>query len=226
MNTTGARAGGEPERPEEAGNAKRAESAAIGADLERLICDPASRPLAIAALLDALPAPLRTAAVRGLSRGAQRRLFEKVRDFAPVRLVELVPPDRRDLETVRHLGRNTLPAFRSFEKRFCRLPGHRADRPEALAGFNFQALAPLTGPGYFLAIADPERPEVLVDYRRLPATRPADWPPIRSNERGLARFVYGFMVDRLRRVSRDVTIGSAARKGRDLGSYFVLSREG
>ena len=48
---------------------------------------------------------------------------------------------------------------------------------------------------------------------------------IRSNESGLARFVYGFMVDRLRRVSRDVTIGSAARNGRELGSYFVLSRE-
>jgi hypothetical protein len=32
------------------------------------------------------------------------------------------------------------------------------------------------------------------------------------------------MVDRLRRVSEHVTIGSAARKGRDLGSYFVLCR--
>jgi hypothetical protein len=32
------------------------------------------------------------------------------------------------------------------------------------------------------------------------------------------------MVDRLRRVSEHVTIGSAARNGRELGSYFVLSR--
>lgn len=198
----------------------------IGAELEALVRDPATRPRAIAELLDALPAGPRTAAVRGLSRRAQRTLYEKVRDFAPVELRELVPPDRGALETVRHLGRNTLPAFRIFEKRFCRLPGTAAEAPDVLAGFNFQALSGLTGPGYFLAVADPERPEVLVDYRRLPATRPADWPEIRSNETGLARFVYGFMVDRLRRVSRDVTIGSAARRGRELGSYFVLSREG
>ena len=48
---------------------------------------------------------------------------------------------------------------------------------------------------------------------------------IRSNERGLGRLVYGFMVDTLRRVSEHVTIGSAARKGKDLGSWFILCRE-
>jgi hypothetical protein len=32
------------------------------------------------------------------------------------------------------------------------------------------------------------------------------------------------MIDRLRRVSKHVTIGSAARNGRDLGSYFILNR--
>ncbi len=197
----------------------------IAAEIEALVRDAAVRPSAIAALLDALPAALRTSVVRALSRTAQRTLYEKVRDFAAVELRELVPPDRRALETVRHLGRNTLPAFTLFEKRFCRLPGDSPKSPEALAGFNFQALSGITGPGYFMAVADPARPEVLVDYRRLPPMRPADWPVIRSNESGLARFVYGFMVDRLRRVSRDVTVGSAARNGRELGSYFVLSRE-
>ena len=48
---------------------------------------------------------------------------------------------------------------------------------------------------------------------------------MRSNERGLSRFVYGFMVDRVRRVSEHVTIGSAARKGKEMGSYFVLTRD-
>jgi len=200
----------------------------VGAELEALACDSAGRPAALAALLDDLPPGLRTAGVRRLSRRGQRLLYEKVRDFAAVELVDLVPPKRRDLETVRHLGRNTLPAFRNFEKRFCRLPGASAEAPETLLGFNFQTLSGLTGPGYFTAHADPERPEVLVDYRRLPPSStplPPGWPAIRSNETGLARFVYGFMVDRLRRVSRDVTIGSAARNGRELGSYFVLSRE-
>ena len=51
------------------------------------------------------------------------------------------------------------------------------------------------------------------------------WPEVQSNERGLSRFVYGFMVDRLRRVSEHVTIGSAARKGKEMGSYFVLTRD-
>lgn len=197
----------------------------VAAELEALVLDAAVRPRAIADLLDALPADLRTSVVRALSRKAQRALYEKVRDFAAVELRELVPPDRRPLETVRHLGRNTLPAFRLFEKRFCRLPDVSPEAPDALAGFNFQALSGITGPGYFTAVADPSRPEVLVDYRRLPLARPPDWPAIRSNESGLARFVYGFMVDRLRRVSRDVTVGSAARNGRELGNYFVLSRE-
>ncbi len=197
----------------------------LGHELDRLALDPAVRSIAIAQRLDPLPASLRTAALRRVTRRGQRALYEKSRGFAPVLLHELVPPDRADLESVRHLGRNTLPAFRIFEKWFCRLPGSARESPERLAGFNFQALSGITGPGYFVAVADPEGEEVLVDYRLLPETQPPDWPEIRSNETGLARFVYGFMVDRLRRVSRDVTIGSAARNGKDLGSYFVLSRE-
>ncbi|MBK7951081.1 MAG: hypothetical protein IPK00_20545 [Deltaproteobacteria bacterium] len=215
---------GRPERREESPPVSRDERALVS-ELESFALDPAVRPSAIAGQLDALPASLRTAVVRGISRRAQRGLYEKVRGFGAVELRDLVPPERGDLETVRHLGRNTLPAFTLFEKHFCRLPGASRTAPQALAGFNFQALSRLTGPGYFVAVADLDRAEVLVDYRRLPTVRPASWPPIRSNETGLARFVYGFMVDRLRRVARDVTIGSAARRGRELGSYFVLSRE-
>lgn len=194
-------------------------------EFDALARDSAAKAATIADRLDSLAPPLRTAVVRGLSRRGQAALYEKVRGFAPVRLAELVPAERRDLETVRHLGRNTLPAFTLFEKRFCRLPGDAPAAPARLAGWNFQAFARLTGPGYFIARADPNGFEVLVDYRLLPPTRPADWPEIRSNERGVDRLVYGFMVDTLRRVARDVTIGSAAKKGRALGSFFVLSRE-
>ncbi len=186
--------------------------------------DPAVAPAEIAALFDGLLPDLRLALVRSLDRGEQRSLYRKVEGFAPVALVDLVPPGRADLEEVRHLGLNTLPAFRVFEKRFCRLSGEDACEPDSLAGYNFQTMSPVTGPGYFVAVDDADRREVLVDYRRLPTNKPASWPEIRSNERGLAQFVYGFMVDRLRRVSEHVTIGSAARKGRDMGSYFVLTR--
>ena len=86
-------------------------------------------------------------------------------------------------------------------------------------------MAPVTGPGYFVAVEDAERGEVLIDYRRVPDRIPVDWPAVRPNDRGLSRFVYGFMVDTLRRVSEHVTIGSAARHGKDTGNWFVLCRQ-
>jgi hypothetical protein len=76
-----------------------------------------------------------------------------------------------------------------------------------------------------VAREDPARAEVRIDYRRVPPERPDAWPAIRRNEIGLARFVYGFMEDTLRRVSEHVTIGSAARRDREIGSWFVLCRE-
>jgi len=200
--------------------------AEANAALKSMISDKGVNPGAIADLLDKLADALRPRVVRDLGRRDQQALYAKVEGFASLRLVDLVPPTRSDLEEVRHLGRNSLPAFKIFEKRFCRLPGSPSDSPEALAGYNFQAMSPVTGPGYFMAREDAKTGEILVDYNRLPDQKPLGWPEIRSNERGLSRFVYGFMVDRLRRVSEHVTIGSAARKGKDLGSYFILSRAG
>lgn len=191
----------------------------------RQVADTGVGPGGIAALFDGLSPDARAGLVRRLGRGEQRALYRKVEGYAPVGLADLVPPDRAALEEVRHLGLNTLPAFRVFEKRFCRLPGEDPGSPARLAGYNFQTMAVVTGPGYFVAVEDEQAREVLVDYTQLPETRPTDWPTVRSNERGLARFVYGFMVDRLRRVSEHVTIGSASRKGKDLGSYFALTRE-
>jgi hypothetical protein len=193
-------------------------------DLTAMIFDPQTQPDGIAFLLDGLSFEPRTRLVRRLAGRAQCALYEKVDGFASVALVDLVPASCKDHEEVRHLGRNTLPAFRLFEKRFCRMPGEVASAPDCLAGYNDQTMAPITGPGYFLARNDVGRGEVLIDYGRLPESRPAAWPEIRSNQSGLARFVYGSMVDRLRRVSQHVTIGSALRNGRELGSYFVLSR--
>ena len=178
----------------------------------------------IAEQLDSLAADVRAGVIRRLDRSSQRALYAKAQGFAPVGLADIVPPDRGDLEEVRHLGLNTLPAFRVFEKRFCRLAGEDPAKPEALAGYNFQTMQPVTGPGYFVAVADTDTREVLVDYRRLPTAKPEAWPAIKPNERGLSRFVYGFMVDRLRRVSEHVTIGSAARKGKEMGSWFALTR--
>jgi hypothetical protein len=179
----------------------------------------------VAALLDGAAHEERVRWVREQGRADQRRLWQAAERFLPLALQDLVPAARADGEAVRHFGRNTLPAFTHFEKRFCRPAGEDPRAPRVLHGFNFQALAWLTGPGYFVARADPDRPEVLIDYREIPREAPPGWPALRRNEVGLARFVYGFMVDRLRRVSEHVTIGSAARHGRDLGSWFLLTRE-
>jgi hypothetical protein len=195
-----------------------------GTEFKSMISDRAVAPAAISDLLDRLDETTRIQVVRRIGRRDQQALYSKVEGFAPLELVDLVPTTRGDLEEVRHFGRNSLPAFKIFEKRFCRLPGSSPDAPDALAGYNFQAMSPVTGPGYFMARDDTKTREVLVDYHLLPNQKPPDWPPIRSNERGLSRFVYGFMIDRLRRVSKHVTIGSAARNGRDLGSYFILDR--
>jgi hypothetical protein len=201
-----------------------ANEAALGELTARLTEEPI-RMKELAALLDGLAHEARVAWVRSVGRRDQRRLYEAAAGFLPLALADLVPPSRADEATVRHFGKNTLPAFTWFEKRFARPAGEDPRAPATLHGFNFQTLSWLTGPGYYVAHADPERPEVLIDYREIPPTAPPGWPALRRNEVGLSRFVYGNMVDRLRRVSEHVTIGSAARNGRDLGSWFLLTRE-
>jgi hypothetical protein len=193
--------------------------------LERLRAPTLERD-ALARFLDGLAHDARVAAIRAVGRAEQRRLYGAVEEFLPLGLEDLVPPDRGDLQTVRHFGRNTLPAFRLFEKRFCRPPGEDRRKPQRLLGFNFQTFAWVTGPGYFVARPGPRHREVSVDYREVPAGEvPQGWPRVAGNEGVPARFVYGFMVDTLRRVSEHVTIGSAARHGKDFGSWFVLCRE-
>ena len=64
-----------------------------------------------------------------------------------------------------------------------------------------------------------------VDYREVPPERPPGWPEVEPNDRGFSRFVFRDMVDYMRRVSRDVFIGSAHRGGKETGNYFVLCRD-
>ena len=185
-------------------------------------------PQKVADLLNGMGHEARVAATRSLGKAEQRRLYEGVDGFRPIRLVDIVPPSAQDFRPVRHFGKNTLPAFTHFEKHFCRPKGVASNAPGKLYGYNFQPtswLASITGPGYFIAHEDPGRTEVWVDYNQVPTEHPDQWPEIQSNEKGLGRFVYGFMIDTLRGVSEHVSIGSAARRGRDLGSWFVLCRE-
>lgn len=194
-------------------------------ELRRMLKESAINLVDVSKYLDDLSNEERILAVRTLGRAEQKRLYEASDGFAQLRLIDLVPPNVPDFGVVRHYGKNTLPLFTEFEKRFCRAPGIDPNVPTELMGFNFQTMSPVTGPGYYIAVEDDARGEVLVDYHRVPDSHPPGWPEIKPNDRGLSRLVYGFMVDTLRRVSEHVTIGSAAKNGKDMGSWFVLCRE-
>ena len=170
--------------------------------------------------LNALNAEERVAQSRSLGPKDQRRLWELCEGRA-VTLDQMVPPSRVG-ESVRHLGRNTLPVFKIFEKRFYR----PTPESEQIWGYNEGVTRGLVGPGYFVCRASdqPEVGAVVVDYEMLPERAPEGWPEIKSNERGVSRLVYAFMHDYLRSVSDHVTIGRAYRKGSESPNYFTLCR--
>lgn len=179
---------------------------------------------AIAAYLDGLSPGERTRESQSLGPKAQRRLWDLARGRRAT-LDDMVPPDRGPLEPVHHAGRNTLPAFRFFEKRFCR-PSPEADAG-MLWGYNEGSSRPLVGPGYYVCreTADDARGAVVVDYYQVPPEKPAAWPPIKSNEGLRSRAVYGFMHDFLRKVSDHVTIGRAYKHDRETPNFFTLCRQ-
>src|SRR5262245_44469079 len=176
----------------------------------------------IAALLDGLDRQRRMEEVTALAGpGLQGRLYAAAGDAPRVGLDDLVPPDYQPLREVIFHGKNSLPAFTLFQKRFCRPP---AARTAELWGYNHQALAWLTGPGYFVVHDEPAN-GAAIDYREVPPQGCPNSPPVRPNDRGFSRFVYKDMVDYLRRVSTHVMIGRATRHGKPLDNSFVLCRE-
>jgi hypothetical protein len=184
----------------------------------------------VAEFLDGLALAETIGAVRSLSGpGLQRLLWKAVGAGPRVSLADLVPADHPPMRPVVFHGKNSLPAFSEFQKICCRPP---ADRHEnALWGYNETRIRPLIGPGYYIAhdTADAELGGAAFDYNEVPegatADRPRGWPEPRPNDVGLSRFIYNGMVDYMRRVSRDVFIGSATKGGREIGSYFVVARE-
>jgi hypothetical protein len=175
----------------------------------------------VSALLDGLSPDARVHATRSLGAREQSALWNAAAGVYEIGLEHLVPANVPAATEVRHFGRNSLPAFRLFEKRFFR------SAQGQVYGANFQLMAPLTGPGYFGVSARAEQRELLIDYGEaaLPSHVPSGWPKVVPNERGFSRLVYGFLVDRLRRVSEHVSIGEPVRNGKPLGSWFVLCRE-
>ena len=201
---------------EQPGSAKRAPPASAA------VLAPPFAPLEIAARLDAMSAAARLETVMRLGRKQLAPLFEAAAVNPPLRLHDMVPAETPALVEVIHEGKNSLPLFTRFQKRFCRPPAAMNGASE-LWGYNHQWYGAATGPGYFVCHHQ-DNGELAVDYYRLPPDRPPGWPPIIPNSARLSRFIYYQMVDVIRRVSRHVVIGRAFRKGKPFDAWFALVR--
>ncbi len=175
----------------------------------------------IASHLDALSHAERKAEALALSGKQVRALYDAVADAAALTLEDIVPADHKG--TIIYEGRNSLPMFTRFQKRFTRVKGG------TIVGYNHQSMAFVTGPGFFV-VKEPsgkgEHPtEPYFDYTEAPPVVPSDFPPYKANEKGLSRAVYMGLVDYMRRVAKGILVGRAFKKGAPEGSYFLLVRE-
>jgi hypothetical protein len=159
--------------------------------------------------LDAARHDERLAWIRSLNGRQQLHLFDLAGDAAlPLSVADLHGAEG---EVIINYGKNGLMLFNRFEKRTALQSGQ-------LVGYNepgFPSLiAPIakrvTGPGHYTFYDSPQgKPEIYIDYRRVPTVRHPAFPPLVDNESGLRQLVFGNMVDVLRRVSDHVFIGNA-----------------
>lgn len=193
-------------------------------DLKKLILSGASID-EIEKALNNLDHGTRKAAVEALGGKEQKALFEAAAGRG-CSLKDFVPEGTPAMSEVIHWGKNSLPMFTAFQKRFC-VPEKQEESPIAY-GYNEGATRSLVGPGYFIAREKAHEngsPTVVIDYYSVPSEKPASWPAIRPNSAGISRFVYDQMEDWMWKVSEHVSIGRAKRKGKWAENYFVLCRE-
>lgn len=122
---------------------------------------------------------------------------------------------RGEGEVVIHEGQNSLLAFNAFQKRVVLHQGR-------VQGYNHQSMSWLTGPGHFLVQGDPTHS--FFDYTVTVPEAPSAFPPVKPNDAGISRLVYGGMIDKVRRVSENCIIGAAFRSDKQTGDYFMLVR--
>ncbi len=194
---------------------------AIGAQrasLASLLRNGATR-RAIAAHLDGLAPYARVQEVTSVGGKLVGELYDAVAGAEPLTLEDFVPSSEKG--TVIFEGRNSLPAFTHFQKRFARVG-------DVVVGYNHQTMSFATGPGYF--VVRPPTPgeahpdELFFDYTADPPRGwPSAWPAFKPNTSGLSRAVYANMKDFCRRVANGVLVGKAYKRGVAQGAYFTLS---
>ena len=205
-----------------------------------VLLDPLDLPR-LKTVLDELGHVGRLDTVRGWDGGTMAKLYEAIKGYLPLTLDYFVPPDVPPLTEVIHHGKNSLPAFTNFQKRFCKPQteegGHgNGNGTKSLWGYNQNPplVTWFAGAGYYVA-HDWEPGEICVDYTLVPPAKPPSWPdPVAKNERGLGpRAIYGNMVDIMRGLSKNVSIGRARRckeagkpeSSKWMDAWFVLCRE-
>ncbi len=189
----------------------------------RVFLEPTVDLARVTAILDGLGHRGRVATVRGWERPQLAALYEAAKAYRPLALDHFVPSAVGAMTEVVHHGKNSLPLFSQFQKRFARPEG--AAEPPQLVGFNRQANEAFTGPGYFVVHDGDVAGEIAIDYRQTPRSKVASWPAIVPNSAKLGRFVYAGMVDVMRGISGHVSIGRAWKAGRAMDAWFVLCRE-
>lgn len=179
-------------------------------------------------VLDELGHVGRLATVRGWGRKDLTRLYDAAKGHHALTLEHFVPAAVGPMTEVIHHGKNSLPLFTHFQKRFTR-PEGASDPVTELWGFNRQSNEAVTGPGYFVVHTDWDGGqvpgEVAIDYRKVPKGKVASWPEVIPNSARLGRFVYADMVDVMRGISKHVSIGRAWKHGKWMDAWFVLCRE-
>jgi hypothetical protein len=174
---------------------------------------------AISAYLDALPYAQRLEQVLSVSGARVGRLYHAVAGGPALTFDDIVPTSTPAGETVIHEGRNSLPMFSRFQKRFVR------NTAGVIVGYNHQTMSFATGPGYFVTTeADATHPgEIVFDYTQQPSFEPPGWPAYKPNTHLLGRAVYMNMKDYNRRVARGVLVGAAFKNGKAQNAYFTLT---
>jgi hypothetical protein len=191
--------------------------------LKTLIAAKAGR-RAIADFLDGMSAEDRMSEALALHGSEVGRLYHAVAGGRTLAPTDFVAKDTPVGTTVIFQGRNSLPMFSSFQKRFARVASGQ------VVGYNHQTWAFATGPGFFVvqpASDDSDVPdELYFDYTTEPDEAPGGWPRYKPNDSGLSTLVYKNMKDYIREVATDVVVGVAYKLGKNQNQFFVLCRHG
>ncbi len=175
----------------------------------------------LAEILDGLGHEGRVHAMRTWNKKRMASIYEACAGRS-ITIEQVVPASiGADVEVIHDL-RNTLPLFTDAQKRFARTT------TDEIGGYNRQhGIARVSEPGYFMVRQGEgeHANELVIDYGKVPTSKPASWPAIEANDKGILNgIVWGGMVDYLRRVSQHVSVGFATKGGKPIGQYFALVR--